>query len=97
MDLKRVIVGPIQTEKSERAKEARTYTLRIHPHATKVDVRGAIKHFYGIEVKSVRVMRVRPKYRAIGAGRSITKRHGAKKALITLAAKSKPIDFAKFA
>ena len=96
MDLNRVILGPIQTEKSERLKEARTYTMRVHPKATKVDVRVALRQFYGLEIESVRVMRVRPKLRVVGAGKSITKRHGAKKALVTLPPKSKPLDFAKF-
>ncbi len=96
MDLTRIILGPITTEKSERSKEARTYTLRVAPGATKVDVKNALKRFYDVDVASVRVMRVGPKSRMLGNGKTLTKRKAMKKMLVTLAAKSKALDLIQF-
>lgn len=96
MDLSRVIVGPVYTEKAERLKTQNTYVLRIDQHATKIDVKNALRRFYNTEVSSVRVQRIRPKSRLIGAGRTMTKRHPRKHAIVTLAKDSKPLDLAQF-
>ncbi len=96
MDLSRVIKGSPVTEKSEQLKERRVYTLTVDAAATKIDVRQALKRFFDVEVESVRVMRVRPKTRSVGANRVFTKRHRSKKMLVTLRPKSKGIDLAQF-
>ena len=96
MDLTAVILGPITTEKSERLKAARTYTVRVHPKATKVEVEAALKTYWDCEVSSVRVQRVRGKTRAFGRGNVLEKRHPYKKAIVTLHPDSKPLDLAAF-
>lgn len=96
MELTHVILGSVFTEKAERLKTARTYTLKVHPSATKIDVKNALRAYYDVDAVSVRVQRVRPKRRAIGAGRTMTKRHAEKRAVVTLAEKSKPLDLAQF-
>jgi ribosomal protein L23 len=96
MDLSRVIIGSIVTEKAERIKQSRNYTLKVRPAATKVDVQNALKQFFDVDVTSIRVMRVGAKSRAIGAGRTLTKRHAYKKMVVTLNAKSKALDLSNF-
>jgi large subunit ribosomal protein L23 len=103
MDLSRVIVGPVVTEKAERLKagsgakdSTHTYTLRVAPTATKIDVKNALKLFYDVDVVSVRVMKTQAKSRDLGAGKSMEKRHSYKKALVTLGKKSKALDIAAF-
>jgi large subunit ribosomal protein L23 len=97
MDLTSVIYGPIVTEKGERLKAGqRTYTLKIAPTATKVDVKNALKKFYDVEVSSVRVIKVWPKTRLFGKGVLMEKRHGYKKALVTLSKNSKALDLSAF-
>ena len=96
MDLSRIILGPVTTEKSERLKTERTYTLKVHPAATKVDIKNALKKFYDIEVASVRAVRVGTKQRSLGAGRTMTKRHPSKKMMITLDKNSPTLDLTKF-
>lgn len=96
MELSRVIIGPLTTEKSEFMKTMRVYSVRVDKAATKVDIKKALENFYDVDVQSVRIQRVGTKSRAVGAGRSIIKRHPIKKALITLAAKSKALDLSKF-
>jgi large subunit ribosomal protein L23 len=94
MDLSRVIKGQIVTEKAERQKVARTYTLLIDQGATKIDVRNALKKYYDVEVTSVRVHLIRPKTRSFGAAKQMEKRHRSKRAIVTLAEKSKTLDLA---
>ncbi len=95
MDLSRVIIGQVVTEKAEGLKSQRTYTLRIAPKATKVDVKAALKKYYDVEATSVRVMRVSAKSRRFRGG-VMEKRHPFKKVMVTLESKSKPLDIATF-
>jgi large subunit ribosomal protein L23 len=99
MDLTRVIIGPVVTEKAERLKagdDVHTYTLRVAPTATKIDIKNALKAFYNVEVVKVRIMRTQPKTRLMPMGGTMEKRHAFRKALVTLAKKSKPLDLAAF-
>lgn len=85
MDLSRAILGAVLTEKAERLKLAKTYVLRVDQNATKIDVKNALKKFYGVTAKKVTVLRVRPKTRAVGMGRVMEKRHRSKRMMVTLA------------
>lgn len=97
MDLSRVILGPVVTEKAERLKVAgRTYTLKVAHSATKIEVAKALKEFYDIEVGSIRVMRTRGKNRLMGQGKVMEKRHPMKKVMVTLASGSKTLDLTSF-
>ncbi len=97
MELSRVILGPVVTEKAEALKAGahRTYTLRVASAATKVDVKAALERYFQVEVESVRALRTRPKRRALGGG-SMEKRHRAKKMLVTLSKDSTALDLASF-
>lgn len=98
MELTKVILGPVVTEKAERLKAqgAHTYTMLVHPDATKIEVKNAIRRYYDVEVKKVRMIKVWAKTRVLQTGATMEKRHAAKKALVTLAPKSKPLDLASF-
>ena len=96
MELSRVILGPLTTEKTELQKTMRVYSVRVDKAATKVDIKNALEAFYDVEVTSVRIQRTGSKKRQLGAGRVIVKRHPMKKALITLSQKSKALDLTKF-
>ena len=99
MDLSRIIMGPVVTEKAERLKADaahRTYTLRVSPSATKVDIRRAIEHFYDVSVATVRVLKTRAKTRAINPHQSMEKRHSTRKAMVTLTKNSKALDLTSF-
>ena len=103
MDLARVIVGPVVTEKAERLKAGsgsgsgkHTYTLHVAPWATKIDVKNALKMFYDIEATGVRMIKTQAKSRDLGAGKMMEKRHAFKKALVTLSPKSKALDISAF-
>ena len=92
MELTNVILGEVATEKAERLKLAKTHTLRVHPKATKIDVKQALRRHYGVEPANVHILRVRPKRRMVGRGKFIQKRDAGKRALVTLSQKSKVLD-----
>ena len=66
----------------------------VHLNANKVEVRNAIEKAYGVRVKSINIIPVLKKVRQAGRGRTITKRHTGKKAIVTLGPKQS-IDFNK--
>ncbi len=77
-----VIIEPIVTEKT--VAQAGKYTFRVHVDATKQDMKGAVKEFYGVEVDNINVIPVREKTRMLGRGKTMTKRRTGKKMTITL-------------
>lgn len=96
MDLSHVILGPVVTEKAERLKAARAHTIRVAPQATKVEIVSALERFYDVAVANVRIIAVKAKSRPLTQGSTMEKRHAYKKAIVTLAAKSKALDLASF-
>lgn len=96
MQLSSIILGQVFTEKSERLKMDRCYALKVHPDATKIDVKNALKKFFDVDVASVRVMRTGSKSRSLNNGKTMTKRHPSKKVMVTLTEKSDALDLAKF-
>lgn len=95
MHLSSVIMGPVVTEKAERLKALGTYVIRVHPQATKVEVKHALRKFYDVEATSVRVLRTLPKRRMGNNGSVLEKRHRTKRVMVTLK-KGKTLDLLKF-
>jgi large subunit ribosomal protein L23 len=86
-ELYRAVIKPLVTEKSSAMYESRKiYTFRVHPDATKPEIRDAIEHLFGVTVASVRTMQMRAKERrAGGLGRGTSGRRARwKKAIVTL-------------
>ncbi len=83
---KRIIIGQVTTEKSEALKKNTNpvFTLKVHPKATKVDVKRELKQRYDLEPTSVRMTKIVKKTRVAGRGKEINKRNAGKKAVITL-------------
>ncbi|MFH0769905.1 MAG: 50S ribosomal protein L23 [Candidatus Peregrinibacteria bacterium] len=97
MDLSRVIIGQVVTEKAERQRTQRMHTLKVAPDATKIDVKAALKCYYDTDVTNIRVMRVGSKSKAMPRGvGTMQKRHPMKKVIVTLSKKSKTLDLTSF-
>lgn len=94
--LSSVILGAVTTEKAEAHKAARTYTLRVHADATKIDLKNALRRYFDVDVASVRVLRTVPKRRMVGQGRILEKRHREKRMIVRITPKSKLLDLASF-
>ena len=61
MNARTVIIRPIVSEKSYALLAANKYTFRIHEHAHKTQVRQAVEEIFGVRVRDVRTMTVKPK------------------------------------
>jgi large subunit ribosomal protein L23 len=82
-DLHQLIVGPVVTEKSSAAYQARKeYAFRVHPEATKPQIRAAIEQLFDVSVTDVRTLVVRAKRRTYG--RHVGRRASWKKAIVKL-------------
>ncbi len=83
---RKLIIAPVITEKSMRESEtANKYTFKVHPGATKIDIKRAIEDLFNVRVTKVNTMTVGGKVRR----RSYRHREGKtavwKKAIVTLA------------
>ena len=87
-----IIIKPIITEASMDGMADRKYVFKVQKSATKPEIANAVETmFKGVKVESVNTinMKSKPKRLGVHAGRTATW----KKAIVTLAADSKPIEF----
>lgn len=83
MDLYDVLVRPIITEKSNLLMaDENKYTFRVHPRATKTEVRQAVETFFKVDVLRVTTMNYHGKLRR--QGKTAGYRSDWKKAIVTL-------------
>src|SRR5213079_749422 len=85
-DQHRLIVGPVITEKSSAAYQARKeYAFRLDTAATKPQIRAAIEALFKVTVTDVRTLVVRARRRTGGLSTGRAGRRSAwKKAIVTL-------------
>ena len=91
MNLSEVVRGPVITEKGTLVGEiGNQVVFRVHPQASKIEIRHAVETLFKVKVTKVRTARQLGKIRRVGrwAGR----RPNWKKAYVTLAEGSR-IDF----
>ena len=87
-----VILAPVITEKSMAGMEEKKYTFSVHTDATKTQIKEAVeKMFAGTKVAKVNTMNLDGKTRR--RGNAVGKTAKTKKAIVTLKADSKPIEF----
>ena len=96
MELSTLIIGPVVTEKAERLKLEGVHIIKVQGHATKIDVKNALRTYFDVDVESINVMLVRPKTRLVGQGKLIEKRHRSKRMIVRLTKKSKALDLSTF-
>ena len=90
-DPRDVIIRPVVSEKSYALIELNVYTFEVHPSAAKPEIRSAIEEIFGVKVAKVNTISVRGRFRRQGAHAGYTA--ASKKAVVTLKADSKGIDF----
>jgi large subunit ribosomal protein L23 len=87
-----IIIKPIITEASMDGMADRKYAFKVQKSATKPEIANAVETmFKGVKVADVNTinMKSKPKRLGVHAGRTATW----KKAIVTLTADSKPIEF----
>ena len=86
-----VIIKPIITEDSMARLAEKKYTFEIADGATKVDVKKAVEEIFGVKVEKVNTISMKSKNKRVGYHFGKTSEW--KKAIVTLTADSKTIEF----
>ena len=86
-----IILTPVITEKSNDGLQVGKYTFKVAKDATKPEIKKAVEKLFGVEVDKVTTMNVRGKMKRLGRYEGRTASW--KKAIVTLTADSKAIEF----
>lgn len=86
-----IIRKPVITEKSMAAMAEKKYTFSVDIHANKVQIKKAVEEVFGVKVEDVKTLRNLGKVKRVGV--HVGKRADFKKAVVTLSADSKTIEF----
>ena len=86
-----IIIKPIITEASMDALAAKRYTFKVQSNATKPEIAKAVEAMFGVKVDKVNTINVRGRLKRQGRAQGYTA--SKKKAVVTLTADSKVIEF----
>ena len=89
-DPRDVILAPVVSEKAYGLLEQGVYTFQVAPGANKTQIKIAIQEIFGVTVESVNTANRQGKRKRTRTGYG--QRKSTKRAIVTLAAGSKPID-----
>ncbi len=86
-----IIIRPLISEKSTDLMEDNKYTFIVDSDANKIEIKQALEEIFGVQVKSVNTANFKGKKKRLGRFPE-GKTASWKKAIITLAEGSKPIE-----
>lgn len=91
MDARDVILAPVITEKSVSVLPEKKYTFRVAKNANKIEIAKAAEEIFGVKVAKVNTISMKGRKRRMGRYEGYTSDW--KKAVVTLTADSKTIEF----
>ena len=86
-----IIIKPIITEASMDALNDKRYTFKVRSDATKPEIANAVEVMFGVKVAQVNTINMKKKPKRLGVHFGYTSEW--KKAIVTLTADSKTIEF----
>ena len=86
-----IILKPVITEKSMDGIAMKRYTFKVATDATKPEIAKAVEELFGVEVAKVNTINMKKKPKRLGYHFGYTSEW--KKAIVTLTASSKEIEF----
>ena len=89
-DARDIIKKPVVTEKSTDGMQALKYTFEVDIKANKIEIKKAVEELFIVKVQDVNTIRMTGKLKRMGAYSG--RRPNWKKAVVTLAPGSKPIE-----
>ena len=89
-DPRDIILGPVISEKSYGLMEDNVYTFLVHPESNKTEIKIAVEKIFDVTVTSVNTANRQGKRKRTRFGYG--KRRDTKRAIVTLADGSKPIE-----
>jgi large subunit ribosomal protein L23 len=84
-DPRDVIVAPVVSEKSYALMEEGIYTFKVHPSASKPEIRDAVQSIFGVKVSKVNTLNRQGKRKRNRRTFTYGKRPDTKRAIVTLA------------
>ena len=87
-----IVLAPVITENSMAGIADKKYTFKVATDATKIDLANAVEELFGVKVAKVNTLNMQGKMKRMGA-RPAGRRPSWKKAMVTLTADSKTIEF----
>ena len=87
-----IIRKPVITEQSMEGVADKKYVFHVAINATKTEIKAAVEEIFGVKVTKVNTIRMQGKVKRVGANPA-GKRADYKKAVVTLTADSKTIEF----
>ena len=87
-----IVLAPVITENSMAGIADKKYTFKVATDATKIDIANAVEELFGVKVAKVNTLNMQGKKKRMGA-RPEGRRANWKKAMVTLTADSKTIEF----
>jgi len=90
-DPRDIIIAPIVSEKSYALIEEGVYTFRVHPSATKPEIRDAVESIWGVEVLKVNTLNRNGKRKRTRGTNRVGTTSDTKRAIVTLAAGEIPL------
>ena len=87
-----IIRRPVITEQSMEAVADKKYVFMVDVDANKTEIKAAVEQIFGVKVSKVNTVRMQGKAKRTGAY-PVGKRPEYKKAIVTLTADSKTIEF----
>ena len=91
MDPRDIILAPVVTEKSVGLLAEKKYTFKVDKNANKIQIAEAVEAIFGVKVLKVNTISMKGAKRRMGRFEGY--RPDWKKAIVTLTADSKTIDF----
>ena len=91
MNARDIILAPVITEKSVSVMGDKKYTFRVADGTNKIEIAKAVEEIFGVKVAKVNTISMRGKKRRMGRFEGYTSDW--KKAVVTLKADSKGIEF----
>ena len=87
-----IIIRPVITEQSMEAVAEKKYVFMVAVDSNKTEVKAAVEEIFGVKVAKVNTVRMQGKVKRTGAYPA-GRRAAYKKAIVTLTADSKTIEF----
>ena len=87
-----IILRPVITEQSMESVADKKYVFQVAVNANKTEIKAAVEEIFGVKVAKVNTVRMQGKLKRTGAY-PMGRRAAYKKAVVTLSADSKTIEF----
>ena len=92
MNVYDIILRPVITEQSMEAVADKKYVFQVAINSNKTEIKAAVEEIFGVKVSKVNTVRMQGKMKRTGAY-PMGRRSAYKKAVVTLTADSKTIEF----